>query len=244
MVNPNRFYTYAYLREDRTPYYIGKGQGKRIYQSKGKPCGIPKNMSRMIYLKQNLTEDEAFRHEIYMIAVFGRKNLGTGILHNRTNGGEGASGKIVSKKTKNKLSSINIGKKVKEETKLKISQSSKGRVCNEETKIKISNANKGKVRNLETRKKISEILRNRIIREETREKRRKNFSGEKNPSRRPEVLEKRIKTQTGRKLLPEHCKNIGKSKSGVKWWNNGEQTKFCKECPGDGWVLGRKLFVK
>jgi hypothetical protein len=52
----------------------------------------PKDKSRIIFLKQNLTEEEAFRHEIYMIAVFGRKDLGTGILHNRTDGGDGSSG--------------------------------------------------------------------------------------------------------------------------------------------------------
>ena len=90
MVNPNRFYTYAYLREDKTPYYIGKGQGNRAY-NKNRRVRPPKYKSKIIFLKQNLTEEEAFKHEIYMIAVLGRKDLGTGILHNRTDGGEGVS---------------------------------------------------------------------------------------------------------------------------------------------------------
>jgi hypothetical protein len=84
------YYTYAYLREDRTPYYIGKGTRKRIYKThrRVKP---PKDKSRIIFLKQNLTEEEAFKHEKYMIAVFGRKDLETGILRNLTDGGKGAS---------------------------------------------------------------------------------------------------------------------------------------------------------
>ena len=63
MVNPNRFYTYAYLREDRTPYYIGKGKGSRIYR-KTRRIKPPKDKSRIIFLKQNLTEEQAFKHEI------------------------------------------------------------------------------------------------------------------------------------------------------------------------------------
>ena len=85
------YYTYAYLRKDGTPYYIGKGNGRRAYQ-KQKWHNPPKNKSRIIFLKQNLTEEEAFKHEIYMIAVFGRKDLETGILRNLTNGGEGTCG--------------------------------------------------------------------------------------------------------------------------------------------------------
>jgi len=111
MVNPNRFYTYAYLRVDRTPYYIGKGKGNRISNRKKRDIKPPKDKSRTIFLKQNLTEKEAFKHEIYMISVFGRKDLGTGILHNRTDGGDGASGAIKTLETKAKLSAANKGKK-------------------------------------------------------------------------------------------------------------------------------------
>lgn len=89
-MNGVNYYTYAYLREDKTPYYIGKGKGDRIYSTRrrNKP---PKDKSRIIFLKQNLTEEEAFKHEIYMIAVFGRTDNGTGILRNLTDGGEGSS---------------------------------------------------------------------------------------------------------------------------------------------------------
>ena len=83
----NNFYTYAYLREDGTPYYIGKGKGNRLFYKYGKNCKPPKDRSRIIKLKQNLTEEEAFKHEIYMIAVFGKKCNGTGILMNIADGG-------------------------------------------------------------------------------------------------------------------------------------------------------------
>ncbi len=105
----NDYYTYAYLREDKTPYYIGKGRGRRIYctQRTIKP---PKDKSLILFLKKGLTEAEAFKHEIYMIFVLGRKDLGTGILRNRTNGGDGVSGRVNSEETKKKISMARKGK--------------------------------------------------------------------------------------------------------------------------------------
>jgi hypothetical protein len=126
MVNPNRFYTYAYLREDRTPYYIGKGNGDRVYYKSKKHFQPPKDKNRIIFLKQNLTEEEAFRHEIYMISVFGRKDLGTGILHNRTDGGEGVSGLVHNEETRKRMSELKKGKSQPEEHKRKISEAHKG----------------------------------------------------------------------------------------------------------------------
>jgi hypothetical protein len=90
----NDFYTYAFLREDGTPYYIGKGRGKRCFSKERNGCCAPKDRNKILLLKTNLTEEEAFRHEMYMIFLFGRKNNGTGILRNLTNGGEGASGAL------------------------------------------------------------------------------------------------------------------------------------------------------
>lgn len=87
------YYTYAYLREDGSPYYIGKGRGRRAYRSDCKSAKVPKNRDRVIFLKKDLTEEEAFIHEIYMIAVLGRLDNNTGILRNLTDGGEGFSSK-------------------------------------------------------------------------------------------------------------------------------------------------------
>ena len=86
-----KYYTYAYLREDGTPYYIGKGKNERAWSSHGKWVNIPAR-ERILFLKKDLTEEEAFKHEIYMIDVFGRKDICTGILRNLTNGGDGTSG--------------------------------------------------------------------------------------------------------------------------------------------------------
>ena len=147
------YYTYAYLREDRTPYYIGKGKEDRIY-SKQKNIKPPKDKSRIIFLKQNLTEEEAFKHEKYMIAVFGRKDLGTGILHNRTDGGEGSSGCIPSEETRRKIGETSKGRTLSEEHKRKLIEANKGKTHSEESKRKMSKAHKNPSE--ETKRKMSE----------------------------------------------------------------------------------------
>ena len=119
------YYTYAYLREDGTPYYVGKGKGDRAYRKVGKPCATPKDKNKIIYLKTNLTEEQSFNHEKYMIFIFGRKDTGTGVLYNKTNGGDGVSGYILTEKDR-KNKSWAKGKKFSELHKKRIGESNKG----------------------------------------------------------------------------------------------------------------------
>jgi hypothetical protein len=128
----NQYYTYAYLREDGTPYYIGKGKEYRAFHKKKGEIKVPPS-ERIIFLKKNLTEEEAFKHEIYLIAVLGRKDIGTGILRNVTNGGEGNSGFIHTEKTREKMSISHTGKKKSSETCKKISNTNRGKKCSEAT---------------------------------------------------------------------------------------------------------------
>lgn len=173
----NNFYVYAYIRnkdsktaQAGTPYYIGKGKGKRAWGGHNN-VPVPQDDKFIVILESNLTELGALALERRMIYWWGKKSDDSrlekgfmpGILLNTLDGGDGA-----------------VGLKHKESARQKISKSVKNRppISDEERKNrsiaqkirgprdytigrKISNALSGIKRSDEFKAKISLAQKNK-----------------------------------------------------------------------------------
>lgn len=155
------------------PFYIGKGKENRIYAhlkesvhkkntNKHKIRKINKIFKDLkinpiiLKLQENICDRQSIALEKIYIKAIGRADKKLGPLTNLTDGGDGLSGQICSKKTKEKLRQFNLGKKLSKETIDKMSKSrSNGKIWNYGKKgmdshnfgIKRSDKNKQNIRN-------------------------------------------------------------------------------------------------
>lgn len=174
------FYTYLWLREDGSPYYIGKGTSDRAFIEHR--VGRAPSRDRIILQKFD-SEEDAFFAEKFLICLYGREDLGEGKLLNLTDGGEGAVHSLeVRKRTSETHRRLGIkppsrlGCKTSLETKIKISISLKGHkaaVLTEEQRCKHSEFMRGKTHHKgfknseESKLRMSEAAKNRPPRERT-----------------------------------------------------------------------------
>ncbi len=165
------FYTYIWTREDGSPYYIGKGAGRRAFVNGSHNVRKPKDASRIQIISAR-DEQSAYETEKFLIAYYGRKDNRTGCLRNFSDGGENPlklspesierraaklRGVPKSVEHRRKLSIANTGKKQSPETIAKKVAALTGRKRPEFGK-KISIMQMGRVLSQETRDKISRAM--------------------------------------------------------------------------------------
>lgn len=132
---------YRHLKPNGKVFYVGYGSFKRAYSKHGRNIHWNNIVSKYGYeieiLMTNLCKEDAKELEEFLIKLYGRNDLKTGILCNKTKGGDGGNGIIQhSEETKKKISESNKGKKHSNETKLKLSISHIGNLQTKKSLLK------------------------------------------------------------------------------------------------------------
>lgn len=178
-------YLYRHIRLDKNePFYIGIGSGetpKRAFNAHQRSV-LWKRIASKGFEVEIITEDisweEACDKERYFISLYGRIDIGTGILANMTIGGEGNVGRVISQKEREKRSEISkqnwksgvfteeILKKKYENIKRKYASGelvphNKGKKVSAEAREHLSKTHMGYKPTAEQNRKISETLRRR-----------------------------------------------------------------------------------
>lgn len=138
-------YTYLWLRRDGTPYYAGKGKGIRAFTTYSHRVKCPTDPERII-VQEWPSHEVALEAERFLVAVYGRKDNGTGCLRNLTDGGEGVAN--LAAETRRKIGRAAVIRQASPEVRRRLSERAKGnkyclgRKRSETTRAKLSRAMK------------------------------------------------------------------------------------------------------
>jgi hypothetical protein len=167
---------YRHIRKDTNKvFYVGIGKkSNRAYSKHQRNKYWQSIVDKADYIveivKDDINWEEAKQLEIDLINQYGRKDLGTGILSNMTDGGDGCVNTICSDETRTKMGNSRRGRKHSEEAKQKISKMLKGKKHTPESVEKNRQAHIGQIRTDETKAKISQKLKGKVVSDETRTK--------------------------------------------------------------------------
>ena len=228
------FYVYKYLRQDDTPYYIGKGKGDRVYK-KRKGIRPPKDKSKIQIISESMNEADAFQAEMLFIHLYGRIDLGTGCLRNSTNGGEGTSGHIHSIEQREKQSKDRKGKKRKPFT--------------NEWRKNLSQAKLGTTRPQSVKDKISKTVANSS--DEVKQKRVNGMRGKKRAPRSKDWNQKLSDYNKNSEQVMNRITQLGISSKGTIWIHHPDTALTKTIRPEEfenyekqGFIRGRGKFSK
>lgn len=169
------YYTYVWSCND-VPFYVGKGSGNRALShlnTDSKLAGIIQTASEQgreirCQIFPAVSERAALDYEVELITKYGRLDIGTGFLLNKSPGGTTAPSKPRSLETRRRISEGHRGTKRSDETRRRISEAKKNPSA--ETRAKLSKINKGKKFTEEHRQKMSAAHKGRVFTEEHRKK--------------------------------------------------------------------------